>query len=165
MARKPAIFNDEGIEKGGFVRIPHVVLRSVGFSKLSAHATKLIMDLLSQFIGTNNGDLVAAYSVMKKRGWRSKGTLNRALKELLEAGFIEVSRQGGKHKCSLYAVTFYKVDYCKGKLDISPTERPVSTWKKNEPLPDIPTLQRQKQEREDAALIRQIMERSKRAAA
>jgi hypothetical protein len=163
MARKP-LRTDDGVEKGGFVKVPHVVLRSLGFSQLSAHATKLLMDLLSQFIGNNNGDLGAAYSVMKKRGWRSKGTLNRAIKELLEAGFIEVSRQGGKHKCSLYAVTFYKVDYCKGKLDISPTERPVSTWKKNEPLPDIATLQRQKQQREDAALAKAIIERVKRAA-
>ena len=40
-----------------------------------------------------------------------------------------MSRQGGLHQCSLYAVTFYRVDECEGKLDISPTPSPPGNWK------------------------------------
>lgn len=108
-------------EKGGYVAIPHCVIRSHGYANLSAYAVKLLNDFLSQYYGTNNGDFQAAYSLMSKRGWKSKGTLNRAIKELIESGFVEVSRQGGRNKCSLYAVTFYAIDECKGKLDISAT--------------------------------------------
>jgi hypothetical protein len=150
------------IEKGGYIAMPHSVIRSYSYGNLSAYATKLLNDLLSQYYGSNNGDFQAAFSLMRKRGWKSKGTLNRAIKELIESGFVEVSRQGGRNKCSLYAVTFYAIDECKGKLDISATNTPTSIWKRNEPVPDIQTLQRRKREKDDMELVNQIMERKKR---
>jgi hypothetical protein len=155
-------WNENRIEKGGYVPFPHIVFRSHGYTKLSAYAVKLLNDLLSQYYGSNNGDFQAAFSLMRKRGWKSKGTLNRAIKELIESGFVEVSRQGGRNKCSLYAVTFYAIDECKGKLDISATNAPTSIWKRNEPVPDIQTLQRQKKEKEDKDLVNKIMEMKKR---
>ena len=161
MARNKSKLNNERGEKGGYAALYHCVLRSEALMKLSAHASKLMIDLLSQYYGSNNGDLCATYSLMQKRGWRSKGTLNRAIKELLEAGFIEVSRQGGRHLCSLYAFTFYAVDECKGKLDIRPTNSPKSLWRKHEPVRDIATLQKQKLEKDDAKLIKTIMDRAK----
>lgn len=164
MARSKSNANKERGEKGGYAPFYYCVLRSQVFANLSAHAVKLLNDLLSQYYGSNNGDLCATFSVMQKRGWKSKGTLNRAVKELLDVGFIEVSRQGGRHLCSLYALTFYAVDDCKGKLDISPTSTPKSLWRRNEPLPDIATLQKQKLEQDDAKLARLILQRAKRAA-
>lgn len=164
MARGKSNANKDRGEKGGYAPLYYCVLRSQVYANLSAYAVKLLNDLLSQYYGSNNGDLCATFSVMQKRGWKSKGTLNRAVKELLDIGFIEVSRQGGRHLCSLYALTFYAVDECKGKLDISATSTPKSLWRKNEPLPDIPTLQKQKQEKDDAALTRMILQRAKRAA-
>jgi hypothetical protein len=164
MAKGKANANKERGEKGGYAPLYYCVLRSQVYANLSAYAVKLLNDLLSQYYGSNNGDLCATFSVMQKRGWKSKGTLNRAVKELLDVGFIEVSRQGGRHLCSLYALTFYAVDECKGKLDISPTSTPKSLWRKNEPLPDIATLQREKQEKDDAALTRMILQRAKKAA-
>jgi hypothetical protein len=149
------------IEKGGFVPLPHCVIRSQSFGKLSPYAVKLLNDLLSQYYGSNNGDFHATYSLLKKRGWKSKGTLNRAIKELVESGFVEVSRQGGRNKCSLYAVTFYAIDECKGKLDISATNTPTSIWKRNEPVPDIQTLQREKKDKDDRDLVAKIMDRAK----
>ena len=152
-SKRKAVYLDK-IEQGGYVALPHVVLRSSGFKSLSSHAVKLLIDLISQYLGSNNGDFCAPFSLMKKdRGWKSKGTLNRAIKELVESGFVEVSRQGGRHKCSLYAVTFYAVDECSGKIDIRATSKPTSLWKKNEPLPDISKLQKIKKEKEDAVLM------------
>jgi hypothetical protein len=69
-----------------------------------------------------NGDLCAAYdSVLHKRGFRSKGTVSRALDELRQFGWILTSRQGGRNQCSLYALIFQAIDDCKGKIDIAPT--------------------------------------------
>lgn len=164
MARHKANISKERGEKGGYAPFYYCVTRSQAFANLSAHANKLINDFLSQYNGSNNGDFCATYSLMQKRGWKSKGTLNRAIKELIEAGFIEVSRQGGRHLCSLYALTFYAVNECKGKLDISPTNTPKSLWRKNEPLPDIARLQREKREKDDATLTRMILQRAKTAA-
>jgi DNA-binding transcriptional ArsR family regulator len=164
MQKRKANANKDRGEKGGYAPLYYCVIRSQSFANLSAYAVKLLNDLLSQYYGVNNGDLCATFSMMQKRGWKSKGTLNRAIKELIEAGFIEVSRQGGRHLCSLYAVTFYAVDECKGKLDILPTNSPKSLWRKNEPLPDISTLQKRKKQQEDAKLFSMLVERTKRAA-
>ena len=120
-------------EPGGYVPLAHVVLRSPAFSRLSRGACKLVLDLLSQYRGDNNGDLCVAWTVMERRGWKSRDTLYRALKELLDGKWIEVTRQGGKHRCSLYAFTFFAIDPCKGKLDVDSTHSPRGTWRLNDP--------------------------------
>ncbi len=127
-------------EGGGFVPLPFVVIRSYSFTLLSAHAVKLLNDLLAQYRGNNNGDLSAAWTLMQPRGWKSKDTLNKALKELLAREWLEVTRQGGRHKATLYGLTFYAIDDCKGKLDVRATSSPRGTWKGNEPLPPMPKL-------------------------
>jgi len=120
-------------ESGGFVPLTYVVIRSQVFTKLSPIAVKLLIDLLSQYKGDNNGDFCATWSVMKARGWKSPTTLDKAKKELIIKGWIEVSKVGGRNSPHLYAVTFFSVDDCKGKLDINPTASPKSTWRLNEP--------------------------------
>ena len=118
-------------EPGSFVALPHVVLRSKEFSNLSPFALKLLMDLLTQYQGDNNGDLCAAWTVMAARGWRSRDSLGKGLRELRDADFLVVTRQGGRHKASLYALTFYDIDWCAGKLDIqAPTSRFKGLWRK-----------------------------------
>jgi hypothetical protein len=66
---------------------------------------------------------------MKKRGWKSSDQLNRAKKELLRSGLVVVSRQGGRNKASLYALTWFPIHECKDKLDIQPTIRAPNNWK------------------------------------
>ncbi len=124
-------------ERGGFVALPHVVLRSVTYAKLSPRAVKLLMDMLSQYKGDNNGDLCIAWKLMKERAWRSQTTLNKAKKELLEREWIEVTRYGGMNRPTLYAITFLAVDDCKGKIDIPATHSPKSLWRRHEPVPPL----------------------------
>jgi hypothetical protein len=125
-------------EPGQFAPIPSICLRSPEFARLSPYAVKLMFDLLSQYNGNNNGDLCAAWTLMRPRGWRSKSTLQKALRELCDTGWLLLTRQGGRHTASLYAVTFYKIHECKGKLDVSATSAPLSTWRKTlPPLPDL----------------------------
>lgn len=120
-------------EAGGFVAMPFAVLRSASFAALGAHAVKLLTDLLAQYNLRNNGDLSMSFEkTMRPRGWKSKDTLNKARQELIDAGYIVMSRQGGLHRCSLYAVTFFAIDECAGKLEISPTRGPA--WARNEAL-------------------------------
>ena len=89
---------------------------------------KLLVDIASQFNGKNNGDLTAAYSVMRERGWNSTGTLNKARKALLDAGLIQETRSGGRHRCTLYAVTWRGINECKSKLDVKPTIAPSNLF-------------------------------------
>ncbi len=161
MPKRKSRYNAERGEAGGFVSFYHCVLSSYAVKNLSAYGTKLLTDLLSQYKGQNNGDLCATYSIMQQRGWRSKGTLSKSIKELIAAGLIETSRQGGRHLCSLFALTFYAVDDCKGKLDIASTSTPKSLWRKHEPVVDIATLQKAKQAKDDARLMSDIMNRAK----
>lgn len=127
-----------GREPGGFAALPYVCLRSPEFARLTPYAVKLMLDLLSQSNGNNNGDLCAAWSLMRLRGWRSKSTLQKALRELCDTGWLCLTRQGGRHTASLYALTFYKIDACRGKLEVSATVAPPSTWRKTlPPLPDL----------------------------
>jgi hypothetical protein len=118
-------------EPGGYVPMPHVVLRSPEFAALSSRAIKLLCDLLAQYKGDNNGDLCAAMTLMRDRAWRGAATLSRAVAELRDAGFLVTTRQGGRHKASLYGVSFFSIDWCNGKLDIqAPTRAHMGSWKR-----------------------------------
>lgn len=112
-----------------FLGIPREVVDSVQFGDLSAHGTKLLIELARQYRGKNNGDFSASYAQVKKRGWRSPSTLDRAKKELIAAGFVMVTRQGGRHRCSLYAVTWWSIDDCGGKHDEPPTAAAPNLWR------------------------------------
>ena len=112
-----------------FVRIPHHVINHEHFRSLSPRATKLLIDLLAQYRGYNNGDLCAPLSLMRERGWNSSDQLFKAKKELVEKGLIRVSRQGGLNKCNLYALTWFSIDECDGKLDIASTITAPNDWR------------------------------------
>ena len=96
---------------------------------LSHKAAHLLDNLAAQYNGTNNGDLSAAPKIMQLFGWKSRGSINDALIELLALGFIELTRQGGRNKCNLYALTWRSIDECKGKLDVSSTRVQSNLWK------------------------------------
>src|SRR5687768_4408656 len=105
-------------EPGGYAALPHCVLSSQSYISLSTHAVRLLCDLLAQFKGSNNGDLCMTWTLMEKRNWKSRDTLNKARRELLEKEFIIMSRAGDRKRPTLYALTFFAIDECGGKLDI-----------------------------------------------
>ena len=124
-------------ETGSFAGIPKACMKHLNYIELSMPAKVLLWEFCYQYNGFNNGDLCAAFSVLKERGWRSKGTLARAIDELKKRQWVVVSRQGGKNQCSLYALTFQAIDECKGKLDILSTRVASGGWKKLDPVPPI----------------------------
>ncbi len=112
-----------------FLGLPHRLIHHDNFRTLSSRATKLLIDIAAQYRGSNNGDLCAPFRLMKKRGWRSSDQLYKARNELLDRELIVVSRQGGRNRCTLYALTWLSVDDCDGKLDINASVVPPNSWK------------------------------------
>ena len=118
-----------------FVMFPWDVLNHETFRTLSPRATKLVVDIAAQYRGNNNGDLSATLSLMRDRGWNSSDQLDKAKKELVGKDVIRVARQGGLNKCNLYALTWFPIDECKGKLDIVSTITAPVDWKIGSPDP------------------------------
>lgn len=118
---------------GGYSGVPHVVQESANWALCSPMAIKLLMDLLSQFKGSNNGDMCVALSVIGRKGWTRGQTISIAARELIHYGMIEMTRQGDLHKCSLYAVTWMPIHWCKDKLDVRETKLPSMLWKEKKP--------------------------------
>ena len=54
-----------------------------------------MIDIASQYLGYNKGDLCAPLSLMRERGWKSSDQLHKAKKELIERDIIMIARQGG----------------------------------------------------------------------
>jgi len=116
-------------QKGRFAGVPIHVMESDNYCEIGAWESRLLFEFAMQYNGSNNGDLSATFSRLKKRGWKSKGTLNKALRNLELFGFIQRTRWGGKHRCSLYAITWQPIDECKGKLEVQPTKEASNLWK------------------------------------
>jgi hypothetical protein len=112
-----------------FNGIPRAVMLNEDYRQLPGNAVKLLMAIVHQYRGRNNGDLNAAYSVMSEWGFNSKQTLSNALQALLKSGLIHKTRQGRFTNpggvCSLYAITWRPIDECPGKqLEAKPTNTP-----------------------------------------
>jgi len=118
-----------------FVMFPCHVLDHENFRTLSPRATKLAIDIAAQYRGHNNGDLCAPLSLMRRRGWNSSDQLHKAKNELIEKDVILVARQGGLNKANLYALTWFPVDECNGKLDVVSTKTAPVKWKTGLPSP------------------------------
>lgn len=113
----------------------HVFLSKEYFT-LGSSAVKMLNSLYMQFTGKNNGDLSAAPEILFKRGWKSRVTIAKSLKELIKKGFIQKTRHPTKEQCALYAVTWLKIDDCRmagtglSKLDVTPTYQPLKPYEK-----------------------------------
>ena len=119
---------------GAFLPFRLDVLRSPALAELSPYASKLLLDIASQWSMGKNGDASVAFEkVLRARGWRSKATLFKALKELVASGLIIQTRQGSLHECSLYALGWLAIDDCGSKLDVKRTASPLDQWRKFEP--------------------------------
>lgn len=116
-------------ESGTFTMIPHAVQDSQNWHACRGSAIKLLCDLARQYNGRNNGDLCACMTILKPLGWTSPETVHYALRELLHYGLIKLTRQGGLHAASLYALTWRAIDECEGKLECKATKVPPGDWR------------------------------------
>lgn len=118
-----------------FLRLPHYVIRSPEWRALSGNAIKFLIELASAYDGSNNGDLSLTRRQALEKGFRSAGTRDRAAQEAIEAGFAVLTRNGGRHACNLYAITWEPIDAV-GKGCTYPAEhRPSRLWESFRALP------------------------------
>lgn len=127
-------------ESGSFIAVPHTVLNHPNYFRLGSNALRLLWDIAAQVRyakgrgSTNNGDLSAAWTVMKPRGWKSKDTLEKARAELCHYGWLDVTQQGRPPRIpTLYALTWLPVDEIQRKPWIAPTRAPSNRWKQDHP--------------------------------
>lgn len=119
---------------GPFLALPRELIDHPAFLRLSAYAKALLIDLGAQYRGDNNGDLCAAWKLMKPRGWRSEATLHKAKQELLNADFIFEARKGRRpNVCSLFALTWLPFD-ASPKHDYLPAAFMRGAYRRNDPV-------------------------------
>ena len=100
-----------GRDGGGFVALPWSVLDCPAYSLLSHPARSLLIEFARQYVRDNNGRLLASGKYLSKRGWRSADVIQRAKKELIDAGFIYETVKGHRpNKASWYAITWQNLD-------------------------------------------------------
>lgn len=122
-------------KKRGYAALYNDFLNWPTVTRLPPRAKGLLLDLAAQYHGNNNGDLTAAWSKMRKRGWRTERVMRAALKELLVAGVLIETRpsrkvaSSTKPLCALYACTLWPVNACNKGLTVEPTTEAPDTWK------------------------------------
>ncbi|SFO33746.1 hypothetical protein [Nitrosospira briensis] len=108
----------EAVE-GSYSAIAHSVLDSVAFIGASYTAKALLLEMMRQHNGSNNGHLQLAYSWLKTRGWTSRSVIQRARAELLSRNLIICTKIGGLNMgASQYAVTWLSISNFR-ELDIA----------------------------------------------
>lgn len=118
MARKNKQARLESIS-GGYGAIPWAVLDSVSFKGASDKAKALLLALMRQHNGNNNGRLHLAKKWLYNQGWTCHENNSKARKELIERGLIVQTKCGGLNMGpDLFALTWYDISNYVG-LDIS----------------------------------------------
>ena len=116
-------------ESGSFSRVPHQITNSENYRSLSTKAKALFHDTNARYNGRNNGDFDYTLKTMRLWGWNSNDTITKAKNELLLKGWIVLTRQGGRNRCNLYALTIWAIDECDGKLDRPASRIALAYWK------------------------------------
>lgn len=102
---------ESGRFPGGFIALPWAVLDSPYYADLSHPARALLLELARQYMGDNNGRLLASAAFLYKRGWKSSDVISRAKRQLLDGGFFHQTVQGHRpNKASWYALTWQTLD-------------------------------------------------------
>jgi len=120
--------------KERFIGIPYRIAISQQFADLRAPEIKLLVDILTQYNGKNNGRLSTCHALLKKRGW-APSSLYRAYSNLVHAGFLVITRQGWKQRGrpTLVAITWNGIDKpgdIKFDDEINPSSIPLRYWEK-----------------------------------
>lgn len=135
MPRRSSRGVDTSRDKGGFIALPHAVVDSPAFQRLSHPARSLLIEIARQLLGDNNGRLLASRSHLASRGWNSADVISRAKRELQASGFIHETVKGRRpNRASWYALTWYGLP-AHPKYDYEALDTFVrSAYSRNSPL-------------------------------
>lgn len=135
--------NSAGHMTGPRIWIPLEVLQGKAWAGLSFSGKALLFDLAAQLRARhgeiyNNGDLTTALEVLRPAGWKRRGTILVAAKELETVCLICKTRQGRlPNLATLYAVTWLPLNESP-KLDISARGFPFRGYLLHNPPPALP---------------------------
>ncbi len=122
---------------GTFAALPHSVLDSAAFAAASYPAKALLLEIVRQLNGRNNGHLQLSHPWLKSRGWNSRDVISRAKHELIGRGLIMLTKQGGFNcGASQYLVTWLPVSNFVG-LDISKGTYHPGAWALLDKMPPL----------------------------
>lgn len=108
--------NKKGRSKGTgrFVMLTYDMLSSPAWEALSAQARSVLIQIAKSYDGKNNGRIGASNHNLSNQSKVSKNTVTKAIRELVEAGFLEVVQVGAfslkvRH-ASEFRLTWQKCD-------------------------------------------------------
>lgn len=107
---------------GRYAPIPHSLLDSPAFQACGHMAKALLLELVRQHNGSDNGHLRLSRTWLAARGWKCVASIASARDELLRNRLIVQTRHGGLRNGShCYALTWLAVTNYAG-LDIGPQD-------------------------------------------
>lgn len=120
---------------GSFTPLPHALLDSVAFMGASDRAKALLLELIRQHNGRNNGQMQLSIGWLRKRGWTSASAIQLAKSELLERGLAILTKRGGLNAGpDRYAVTWLNISDYAG-LDLKQGTFAPGAWRFADPPP------------------------------
>lgn len=120
---------------GSYTPLPHALLDSTAFTGASDRAKALLLELIRQHNGGNNGHLHLATDWLKRRGWVSHYAIQKGKTELQERGLIVKTRAGGlRMGPDRFALTWLNVSSFSG-LDIKAFQ--PGDWRFFDPQPTV----------------------------
>ena len=99
-------------ETGRFVMLPHHIIQHSSVTTLHAACRWVLVALVAQYDGKNNGALALPMPTAKQFGIASSNTLNRSLRELEKRGLVQQTFPGSYHPplVARYAITWKPID-------------------------------------------------------
>jgi hypothetical protein len=122
---------------GRFAALPHAVMDSMAFMGATYSARSLLLELVRQHTGKNNGHFQLATGWLRRRGWKSSDTAQRAKVEVITRQLAIKTRLGGLNAGpDLWAVTWLPISDYAGLTEVSAMTYHPGAWHfLNPPVP------------------------------
>jgi len=123
---------------GAYCALPFCVLDGNAYRGLSHPARALLIEVLRQHNGSNNGKMQLASGYLRKRGWPSADVNQRAKSELLESGLVIKTKLGGLNSGpDLWALTWLPITNYVGLTEVASASYQPGKWRLSDPMPTI----------------------------
>ena len=121
--------------RGKFVALGDGMLTSEAWRSLSGSAIKYYVELRRRFNGMNNGELHLSLEQANKHLGMARDTVLRVQQELVDKGFVRMTRRGGFHQrlATTWALTDESVPPMPARLSLRYPSRPRRpSWRPGE---------------------------------
>lgn len=120
---------------GSYTPLPHALLDSEAFMGASTRAKAMLLELVRQHNGRNNGHLQLSVGWLRTRGWTSTSAIQLGKAELIERDLAILTKRGGLNAGpDYYALTWLPIADYSG-LDLKQGSYAPGAWRFADPLP------------------------------